>query len=60
MIDAGCHDSPMSEPMLTDCPFAEYISSRRFSMTTERPKVTSSVVKGSRSMLFWMSVRCTT
>ena len=29
-------------------------------MTTERPNVTSSVVKGSRSMLFWISVRCTT
>jgi hypothetical protein len=57
---SGCQDLTISSPMLTICPFDEYTSSKRFSMMTDKPKVTSRVVNGSRSMLFWMSVRCTT
>ena len=46
-----------SEPIWIEWLSAEYTSSNRFWMTTDRPNVTSSVVNGPRSRLDWISVR---
>ena len=51
------NESETSEPMPSEWLLAEKNCWRAFSMTTDRPKVTSSVVSTPRLRLAWISVR---